>query len=171
MIQRPKLKIEKEPFDWAVEIIGFTVLFAVFGYLLSQYGSLPERIPRHFAMGGNVDAYGNKFSLFVLSAVMIVMFASMYILNKFPHIFNYPEDMTLEEAPALYKNSSKLMRVLNTIMTSCFAYIIFCTIQTATHKMHGIGDYFMPIFIVIIFGPIIYYIIQASRIRKAYRQG
>ncbi len=167
MENRPRIKIEKDTQDWIIALFGFFFLIAIIGYSVYHYAELPNKIPSHYGLNGKPDAFSNKSTLLVLLGITILMYAGMYILNKFPHIFNYPEDMTEEQAPAQYKKASKLMRLINTVMVISFSYLIFSTVQTAYQNQNGLGWYFMPLFLAAVFVPIIFYIVQSYRDKKA----
>ncbi len=49
-------------------------------YLVVVWNKLPERVAIHFDLKGNVDRYGSKNELIVLTAVMIVLAAAVYLL-------------------------------------------------------------------------------------------
>jgi len=141
-------------------------MLIIIGYIAMQYGALPELIPSHYGVGGEPDAFGKKSTLLLLLAITIGSYVGMFILNKFPHVFNYPTEVTSENARSLYKKATRMIRSLNTVIVVAMSYIIYATIQTAFNKQDGLGNYFMPVFLVSVFGVIIYYLIQSFRTAK-----
>lgn len=163
MDQRPKIKVKREPLDWAIEIIGFLILIAAAVYVLKHYGSLPDKIPTHYGLNGNPDGFGNKSTLLILLIVTASMFTGLIVLNKYPHLFNYPTALTSDNAPKLYQQASRLIRSLNTVIVISFSYLIYSTIQTAFNSQSGLGSYFTPVFLISIFGLIAFYLFQTFK--------
>ncbi len=63
-------------------IIAFILaLIPIIAYVL-LYSSLPEQIPIHFNVYGEVDNYGSKNEVFMLSALPLVLVILFYILPK-----------------------------------------------------------------------------------------
>ena len=160
---RPKLKIEPEPIDRIVESIGVIGVILLIGLPIIHYSGLPDIIPRHYGLSGEPDGFSGKGIIWTLPAIGLIMYVGMAILNKFPHIFNYPKEITSENAERQYKIATKLVRFLNTIIVCVFCYITYATIQTALGKQSGLGSYFTPIFVVLIFGTIGIYLYKSIR--------
>ena len=160
---RPKIKIENEPIDWIVQSIGIIGIILLIGLPIFHYSSLPDIIPRHYGFNGKPDGFSGKGIIWTLPAIGLVMYAGMAILTKFPHIFNYLIEITSENAERQYKIATKLLRFLNTIIVCVFCYITYATIQTALGKQSGLGSYFTPIFMVLIFGSIGIYLYKSIK--------
>ena len=160
---RPKIKIENEPIDWIVQSIGIIGIILLIGLPIFHYSSLPDIIPRHYGFNGKPDGFSGKGIIWTLPAIGLVMYVGMAILNKFPHIFNYLIEITSENAERQYKIATKLLRFLNTIIVCVFCYITYATIQTALGKQSGLGSYFTPIFMVLIFGTIGIYLYKSIK--------
>jgi uncharacterized membrane protein len=160
---RPKIKIKSEPIDRIVESIGVIGIILLIGLPVFYYSSLPDIIPRYYGSSGEPDGFSGKGIIWTLPAIGLVMYVGMAMLNKFPHIFNYLIEITTENAERQYKIATKLLRFLNTIIACVFCYITYATIQTALGKQSGLGSYFTPIFMVLIFGIIGIYLYKSIR--------
>ena len=158
-----KIEIEPEPIDRIVESIGVIGVILLIGLPIFHYSSLPDIIPRHYGLSGEPDGFSGKGIIWTLPAIGLVMYVGMAILNKFPHIFNYPKEITSENAKRQYKIATKLVRFLNTIIVCVFCYITYATIQTVLGKQSGLGSYFTPIFVVLIFGTIGIYLYKSIK--------
>lgn len=166
MEKRPKIKVKKEPLDWLIEIIGVVILLAITGYIIQQFGSLPDRIPSHYGIDGKPDAFGNKSTLLFLLGITVLMSVGMFILNKYPHIFNYPTEITADNAPSMYQKATRMIRSLNTVIVISFSYIMYSTVQTANNSQGGLGNYFIPVFLIAVFGLILLYLYQSFKAAK-----
>jgi uncharacterized membrane protein len=61
-------------------IIGFALVAIAVAVTAWLYGSLPERIPTHWNIRGEVDGYGSKWTLFIFPVTMVGMLALFYYL-------------------------------------------------------------------------------------------
>ena len=119
-MSRPRIKFQTTKTDWFLEAIGLLGIIFTVVLVISSYNDLPETIPRHFNAKGQPDGFSGKSILFTLPAVTIVTYLIMTIGLRFPHIFNYPFEITEENAERQYKNLTLMVRVLKT-----FTVIIF----------------------------------------------
>jgi uncharacterized membrane protein len=120
---RPILKIKLARVDILIEIIAFLLLIACWLIPALMFGKLPAIIPTHFGINGKVDDWGNRASIFILPSINLIMFIGLSILNKFPHVFNYPVKVTNENAMQLYTKSSRLIRIIKLIIDVIFLSI------------------------------------------------
>lgn len=165
-MERPIIKIKKTSIDIVTEIIGVLGLILLIGLPLYYFDKLPETIPRHYGANGEPDGYSGKRMIWTLPIIGITMYLGMFWLNKYPHLFNYPQQVTKENAEILYTVGTKMIRTLNAIITCVFAYITYSTIQTAVGNQNGLGVWFIPVFLILIFGLTAYFIYK-SRIKKS----
>ena len=159
-LNRPKIKIELDLADRVMEGLGILALLTLIGLPIYYYGQLPDSIPRHYGINGEADAYSGKAILWTLPMIGILMFAGLFFLSRKPELYNYPQEVTPENAEKMYKSGAKLIRVLNTIITLAFAYITFSTIRTALGTQSGLGLWFTPVFLGVIFLSMGFYILQ-----------
>ncbi len=151
-MNRPKLNIRLYFADWILEIIGAIFLILMIAYPLYHFNKLPEVIPSHFNAAGQPDGFSKKSILWILPTIGLFMYVGMFFLNKLPHIFNYPKEITEENAEHQYQIATKMVRTLNTLIAASFFYIIYRTVQTSLNETKGLGTYFLPAFLITIFG-------------------
>jgi uncharacterized membrane protein len=158
---RPKIKLKRTSFDWALEFVAFAFLVTLISLPLIHLKDLPETIPVHFNATGQPDGYGNRSSLWILPLTGTFMYLMFTILEGFPQIYNYPVQITPENAVTQYRLATRLMRFLKTIILVTFSIISFQTIKTATRGAAGLGKVFLPVFLLLTFIPIIIYVVQS----------
>lgn len=151
-MSRPVLKIQQEPIDLVFEWIGVLASIALIVLPLYLYADLPEKVPRHFGADGTPDAWGSRNYVFMMPFIGLILFVGMFFLSKVPHIYNYTVTITEENAPLQYKRSSRMIRMLNTAIILAFLYIEITTLRTALGKAEGLGSWFLPLFMVAMFG-------------------
>ena len=57
-----------------------------------SYFHLPDIVPVHYNLAGQVDRYGEKGSVLVLSLAATVLFGGLTALCRFPHALKLPHD-------------------------------------------------------------------------------
>lgn len=163
--QRPNIKVEVTNFERILGIISFVILVMLWIYLFMNWSSVPDKIPTHFGFSGTVDAWGSKSSIIFLPIIMTVLYLMMTILAAFPQYYNYSVPITPENATAQYKNARTLMLWLTLQLVATFSYITLMMIQVGLGKAKGFGLWFLPVFLVVIFGTAIYYIIKMNKLK------
>jgi uncharacterized membrane protein len=166
MEQRPKIKLELTLSDKTIEIIGWLLICAVWAFTISNYNSLPDVIPTHYNAAGIADGFGEKWMILTLPLVTTGLFTGLTILNKFPHIFNYPNHLNSENALRQYTNATRLIRFLKLIIVVIFGLISYQTIRQAKGQTEGLGMWFLPVTIGLIFTPIFYFFLQSFQAKK-----
>ncbi|PID27312.1 MAG: hypothetical protein CR982_06070 [Candidatus Cloacimonadota bacterium] len=162
MNNRPKIKVKLSLIDKIVESIGLAALAGVWIFTLSNYSSLPETIPIHYNLVGEVDSFGEKGNILFIPIISTILFIIMTILNKYPHSFNYLKTITEENAHYQYANATRLIRLLKLNILIIFGGISFETIGIAKGNFERFGILFLPLTLGLIFIPIFYYLIKSS---------
>lgn len=165
MQERPKLKIELTTADMIFEFVGWILIILVWGLAIKNYSSLPNTIPTHYNAVGQADGFGGKANIFLIPLVATVLFIGLSIINKFPHVFNYPTSITKDNALKQYTNATRLVRYLKCILVFIFGLITYQTIRHADGQTYGLGSWFLPMILGLIFIPLIYFIFRSVKIK------
>jgi len=163
MNKRPRIKLQLKQTDKILEIVGWVSVFGIWALTLTNYSILPEIIPIHFNGAGKADGFGNKTHIFVLPIISTLLFIGLTILNKHPHIFNYPSQITKENAVDQYTNATRMMRVLKLVIVVLFGLIVLKTIQIVNGHADGLGTWFLPLTMGMIFIPMLYFLIKSLK--------
>lgn len=163
---RPELNIRKEPVDYLLDIIGIAALVTLVVLPIIYWSELPEMVPHHFNGQGQPDAWSGKESLWVMPIVAIVLFAGVYYITTKPHLFNYPSEINSENAAKKYRTMARFMRILNAVVALSFAYISYAALQTAIGTRSGLGNWFLPLFIILTLGIPVGLLLLNSRSKK-----
>ena len=163
MEERPKIEIKFNTADKLLEIIGWITLALLWIMTILDYSNLPDSIPIHFNASGQADDFGSKRYIFTLPIIGTVIFLGITILNKFPHIFNYPSTITKDNAEKQYKNAFRMMIYLKFVIVFTFIIIQYKTIQTAFGNSQGLGVWFLPLSMGLILIPTIFFVIKAVK--------
>lgn len=160
---RPVLKLQLTTTDYTLEAIAILGIISLFLLAVVSYSSLPEIIPTHFNVKGQADDWGNKTSIFILPGISLLLFTGITIISKFPHIFNYPVKVTVENALHLYSKSVRIMRILKALIIVLFLFIEWQVCKSAVNA--EIPSWFLPAFLVI---PVLLPIAMALFLTKTF---
>ena len=162
----PKINIELSKTDKLIEIISWITFIFVWVTIVINYSSLPDTIPIHFDASGQPDGYGSKAMIFLLGFILTFVFVLMTLLNKVPHIFNYPVKITAENAQYQYKNATKLIRYIRLSVVFLFTYILIMTMKTAHGEADGLGVWSLAAFLIILLGPLANYLYNSFQAKS-----
>ena len=147
-MEQPVIKIERSKADVLLELTAFVAMAAMIVLSLYYYNKLPDQIPVHFNAAGQADSFDSKNMIFFLPTISILLYAGLSVLNRNPHIFNYPVKVTSENAAPLYKIATRSVRVFKAIIMVSFLYLTFRMIDNGLNGTTGIGVLFMPVLII-----------------------
>ncbi len=164
--ERPKITLIPTTADKMVELLGWLILLALWGWTFSHYSTLPGTIPTHFNAAGEADGFGSKVSIIGLPVIATLLFIGLTVLNRYPHIFNYPAAITQDNALRLYTLATRMLRYLKLVLVLVFGGIEFMTIQNATGKAAGLGAWFLPLTLVLVFLPLFYFVVKSVQANK-----
>lgn len=163
MSKRPRIKPELTVTDKILEATGWAVLTAMWIMTAVFYYELPDTIPTHFNSVGEADGFGSRTYIFHLPVIASVLFIGMAVLNRFPHLLNYPAKITEENALWQYKNMTRMVRFVQLALVILFGIIEFQTFRYAAGHAGGLGVWVLPFACIAIFGPIIYFTVKALK--------
>ncbi|HNU59741.1 MAG TPA: hypothetical protein PKI08_07305, partial [Aquaticitalea sp.] len=90
-----------------------------------------------------------------------VLFIGMTILNKYPHIFNYPTRINKDNALRQYTIATRMVRYLKFSVVLIFGLLAVETVRNAESQPSELNVWFLPLTLGIIFVPTIYYIMKS----------
>lgn len=137
---RPKITLEKSTLDAFLDVFSFGILGIALFYTILNYSALPEQVPMHFNHSGKITRYGDKSSIWFLNIIGFATVYGLLYLNKFPHIFNYPQKITEENAKKFYSDATRMIRLLNVSIALLFAIISFEITQVSLNQTESISS-------------------------------
>lgn len=163
--QRPKLKLKITPLEYILNSLAAVLLISSTVYLSFSWADLPVEVPAHYNAVGEVDRWGSKWEMLILPLIAGLMWIGMTVLEKYPHVYNYM-NLTKENVRGQYLNARLLVNVLKNTITIIFAYLTWKDIQVAHGTEDALGPWFVPVFFLLIYGPVIFFVIRAFRINR-----
>lgn len=162
---RPKLEIPLSSFEIVIQLVSILGIVVIFLTLLLSWTKIPGEIPTHFGASGSADGWGGKSSLLFLPILMLVLYAMLSVIERFPQAYNYLGEITEQNAEFQYRNARMMISSLKVEIIFLFGYIEWKTVQVALNKSAGLGMGFMPVYLIILFGTSGFYIFRMVRNR------
>ena len=162
-MNRPMIKVKTGFVDIIIELVGLLSLILLVALPVFYYDIIPETIPRHYNMSGDADSNSSKVLLWGLPLIGMVLHIGIRWITKFPHLLNYPLVITAENADYQYKNSARMLRVLNTFITGILCYITYGTIEIALGNWNSLGKGFLSLSIITCLGIIGYFQLKSVK--------
>lgn len=160
---RPKIKIQPTRFDKLLDTIAYILLFVFIGFAIYFYTILPDIIPTHFDIKGNVNDRGSKNTIWILVFINVAIFFGCSFLAMHPHLYNYPMHITDENAERQYRNASRLIRTLKVMITLTFTIVLLFIYNAATNVILPYSGYVLPFVLTLIFIPIAIYFFRVLK--------
>lgn len=164
-MDRPKMKIEKTQGQKFANIIGYGLFIAAVIFATINVFTLPDEVPIHFNMKGEPDNWGSKYFIFILPLIALVPCGLMEMLERFPHMHNYPKRLNEQNAEAFYRNSVQTSNLMKNAILIIFS-LILCDMVFAAKGIEVFPPYFLFIFVIILVAiPLVLQMIQNRRIK------
>ncbi|HAL65100.1 MAG TPA: hypothetical protein DCP10_05995 [Bacteroidales bacterium] len=142
---RPRINIKRTKLDYFFESISIISLALSFIIIAYYWGKYPNSVAIHYNALGQADSYGSKWLLIILPLTGLLTYIGMTYLNRFPHIFNYPVEVSERNAELLYKIGKRLISFMKMMVCLLVLYITFS--QTSSMIFHRSG---VNVFIILI---------------------
>lgn len=160
---RPRIKLQNSYLDSFLDNLGWLLIIIWWVKIIFTLSKLPEVIPTHFTLDGEVDGYGSKWILLILPISGTITYIGLSILNKFPHIFNYLVEITQENAERQYSIATKMIRILKIGVVILFGLLSVMSIEGADKQTISMGYLLTPLVLLLIVFPLIYYIYKSIK--------
>jgi uncharacterized membrane protein len=107
---------------WVRRLSGLATVVITLVVLL-RYPGLPDTVPVHFGPGGDADDWGPKTTVLFLSLIMLACIGGTDWASRHPDSrwFNYPKDVTEDNAQRLYRAGEQMMVWLNAGVVAVYA--------------------------------------------------
>ena len=138
----PKIHTSKTKIDFLSDIVAITLFVGSVLYTVFQWSALPDQVPAHFNLAGEVDNYGSKWMVVLLPLISVGMFALLEFLERHPEWHNYPPRLNEDNAIRFYTASRTLLNRIKNLSVILFAQIQYDMVHVAlggTEKLNMWG--------------------------------
>lgn len=101
--KRPVLDLAWSGADRAIEIAALLAVILVLAILAAYWPRLPENVPTKFSLDGQIQGWGSRSLLLIVPLVALVLWIGLTMLGRYPHLYNYPVQITSENAERHYR--------------------------------------------------------------------
>lgn len=143
------------------EVIGVLILLGMIAFVVSKWNSLPQQIPAHYNAQGVVDRWGGKNEILFLPIVSAFLYVMLTAVSLFPKSWNMPAKVSEENRLEVYGCMKTMLILMKVEILGVFFYI---TYQMSMQK--ALSALFLPIFLVVLFGTIAYFIFRTAEKSK-----
>lgn len=157
------------PLDRRYDWLAFFTLATSLVIVTYFFNQLPERIPIHFNGKGEVDGWGNKYTLWTLPAIGLFMYVFLGLMARLlraKHSNWSSMQPKAGEEVAVRQLNLAMLGGLRAMIMLFFTYTSWETIQIALGRWQQGNSWSLTIFLVALFGFILYYTYQISRRSK-----
>lgn len=162
---RPELKLPKTRLERILDLVGLGVFLLSLIFALVNWPHLPDKIPGHFNALGEVDRWGSKYEIIILPIIGLFIFVLMTLFEKAPHMHNYPKRLNESNVEQFYLNSRMMLNMTKNSCLIIFGILIVQIIRVAKGEIQSLGGWFLPIFIILVFIPLILGLYRSSKIK------
>jgi uncharacterized membrane protein len=160
---KSQIKITPTKTDLFLDRIAWVGLLFLWVYTIINYSRLPGTIPIHYNWNGEIDGYGSKATLLILPAIVTIIIIGLTALNRYPHVFNYPQLLTKENAARQYSLATRLIRYIKLIVVLIFIFIDGEIIRDSTGKKPGFEQWDIPVIFILMMVPTIIYLYKSLK--------
>lgn len=121
--KRPNVLIKLPLLYKIIETLDLLVVVALCVYTIYIFPELPDTIPAHFTWDGSADDWRSKYFIFLELFLLIAVFGLLSYLSKFYRFYNYPVEITAENAESQYSLTLKFFIILKTLNVMLFTYV------------------------------------------------
>ena len=123
-----------------VALAGLAVMYWIAYSAVYGPTPLPNRVPTHFGITGQPNAWGSPSGMFLLPAIGTAVYLILSVVALFPSTFNYPARVTPQNRPL-------------------FAWIQWSILEGMRQGYMNPPRLLMPIFLVVVLGTTIGYVV------------
>ena len=152
--------------DWLLRRISAVLLVLVLIMAIYAAITFPEVIPVHFNAKGKPDGWGSPATLLILPLLGFGIYYMFSWIMKRPHLVNYPVQPSPENVHHLFALAKRMLSVLLLSISVLFLFIVGSTYLVVYGYAEGLPSWTLIGILLIILGPVIYFISRMLMIRK-----
>jgi uncharacterized membrane protein len=152
-----------------MQVVAVGTVVTLLAYAVHVWPNLPEIVPSHFGISGPPDAWGSRAGLIVLPATATLLFFALTFLERVPHVYNYPIEVTAANASVVYALGRQLVLSLKLIVVVTFGFIFRTSVEVALGNAEALSGWFLPAVLGSTAGVIVVTLVRIRRIRAELR--
>lgn len=154
-----------------MEVVGLGMLAVLYWITYAAMNGperLPDRIPTHFDISGQPNAWGSPTILWLLPIVGTVVYLLITVLASIRFgSYNLPVAVTENNLPFIQDQTSEMITWIKVEVLCLFCYIQWGMIQAARSREFRLSPALVPVSLVVILGTVGWYLTSMIRGAKA----
>ena len=130
-------------------------------FVCLQLNQLPEKIPAHYNITGEVDRWGSKSEVIILPIMSALLYVLLTVLTFLPKTWGLPFKITDLNREAVYSYTRSLLIFIKIEILGMFFYI---TYYMTTAQALPVA--FIPVLLLSVIGTSIYFVTRMYQIEK-----
>ncbi|MEN9578324.1 MAG: hypothetical protein RJA70_1333 [Pseudomonadota bacterium] len=130
-----------------MQVVALGTVVTLLVYAVWVWPDLPARVPTHFGISGAPDGWGSRAWLLALPTLATLLFLGLTFLERVPHLYNYPIEVTASNAPLVYALGRQLVLALKLIVVVAFGLVFRTSVEVALGRAAALPGGFFPIIV------------------------
>ena len=143
-------------------VLAPAILLASILYILIVWHTLPERIPSHYNMAGEIDGYGSRATLLLMPVIGLVVDLSVALAGRFPKSWNTGVRINSLNRVRVYRLVRDLMADLR---LACALIFVFLPLWQTALPARMPGEIVTGVMLVLVLAPLLRYLLRLRRAR------
>lgn len=108
-----------------LEVLTVCMLVGMIVTIVSMWSGVPDKVPMHYNIRGEVDRWGDKSELIAEPVIAIALYAGLTAVSFFPRIWNVPFSITEKNVESIYGVTQTLLISIKLIVAATFWYLVW----------------------------------------------
>ncbi len=134
------------------ELIAVAGLVFAAAVVADFYSRLPERIATHFNAEGIANGLGAKSVLWVLVGVAVLLYLILTMIGGLSRVVRLQRPLAPEREKVVLAESMEMVGWVKVVICWMFAYICLAMVRNGMGLQVGLGAWFLPVTLVVVFG-------------------
>ena len=124
------MNIADNALDRVLRILGAVALAAVTIFVVVRWQQIPDSVPSHYNIMGEVDAWSRKSIILFPVGMGWFVYVMMTVLGSLPQAWNTGVRVTTGNRYIVFRILKSMILILNTIISVFLAYMAFTMAKT-----------------------------------------
>lgn len=159
--EQENLIVPSTTYHKLVNVVCLLLIGGTIAYLALAWSALPDLLPGHYNAAGEVDRMGSKIELILLPILNTIFFLGIGVIERRPSKWNTSVTVTNKNRAVIYRETKSMIVTLKLELILDFTYLTFSTIFQS-----GLGGWFTPVVLFVVFGTILFFGIRIQHAAK-----
>ena len=121
------MKLKKTRFDVLLNVLCLIQLIGMILFLLIYWPHIPQQIPMHYDLAGNISRWGSRKELIIFPVMAWITYLPITLVEHFPEVWNTGVQVTEHNRTLVYSALFHMFSSLKFLITCLYTYSILQT--------------------------------------------